>query len=77
MELKLGERYTANKTMFELGLINIEKVVPQNQRANVTKKLLDIQDGYMQELPENANIKMLSECIQDAYILGRLHERNM
>lgn len=76
MKLKLGERYNANKTMFELGLVNLEKVVPQKQMDNVCMRLLDVHDGYMKELPEDTNSKLILDCIQDSYILGRLHERD-
>jgi len=77
MKLKLGERYNSNPTMFALGLVTLEKVVPPKQMDNVCMRLLDVHDGYMKELPEDTDSKLILDCIQDAYILGRQHERNM
>ena len=79
MKLKLGERYSANDTMIKLGCADIDRVVPASQKANVAKKLVDVQDGYAKELkdPWETNPNLINEAIIDGYILGRLDERNM
>ncbi len=77
MKLKLGERYSANETMVKLGCTDIDRIVPKNQKADVARTLIDVQSACVKDLPENVDPKMIMDMLSDAYILGRLHERNM